>query len=133
MRTWKEYVYVLYTRQPTSATKREYVYDYALTPTIDVTVTPLWLGVTISRSPESLFQFIADGEGLNELLDNNSEALFDVYAACHVAADIESIGVLTVWDASSGMSYIPGEPTEYETDIQLVGYVRPGTLEYVAL
>lgn len=129
--TWREALHIAarwYTPDSTFP-DGEIVWTEAATgEQIVIEVTPLWCGATVSLCPEPLTLYIADGSW-RELLEQ--EPISALLTKLRTTEHVLTVGVITIWECESGVTYIPGEPDDYFSDAQYVGYLAPRTLEYV--
>lgn len=134
MKRWRELVHITaiwYAADDELPDDSNLVWDDAETgERIEISVMPLWCGVNVSIMPQTLVDYLTDGDW-KELLEQNADALRWIWKRFRTSPQIGSVGVVTVWECEAGTSYVPGEPDEYEADSQLVGYLDLVTFAYV--
>jgi hypothetical protein len=134
MRTWRELLYIRATYHTPDSELPDMgniVWTHMQTgEQIEIVVTPLWCGANETVFPETLLEYISDYDW-KPLIEGEAAALTAILKALGEGPNTGSIGVVTVWSATAGRSYVPGEPDEYEADVQLVGYLDPITFTVV--
>lgn len=108
--------------------------DFRLTVNVwRFTFIPLSLGTSDDGERENMLAYEIGLNGAEWTFENH---LDDVARLCeHYADGKPHVEVLTLWQCDSGWSYVPGEPSEYESDWQLMGTVLPksNTVTFEAL
>lgn len=95
---------------------------------VEYEMASIWTGSAPLYRPSGLVEYLDSRSLLREELDTIKQ-IIDAERLDNAA----TVALLTVWECESGYSYVPGEPSEYEANAQLVGYYKPKTLEYVAV
>lgn len=135
MKQWRELLYIRathYTPDSTFPDDGVIVWtDMHTGEQIEIEVTPLWCGGSVSMSPQTLLEYLSDDDGWKPLLEAEGKAIGLILNTLRTAPDVYSIGVVTVWSCEAGTSYVPGEADEWEADAQLTGYLNPTTHEFV--
>lgn len=134
MKRWRELLYLratYYTPDSTFPDDSIVWTELSTGEQIEIEATPLWCGTTVSMAPQTLLEYLNDGDGWRPLIEAEGAAINSILNALRTVPDIYSIGVVTVWACEAGTSYVPGEPDEWEADAQLIGYLNPATHEFV--
>lgn len=76
--------------------------------------------------PGAKYSLVAYLEADEDLLRVNVETLEAIFAS-YRTEDKHPVSLLTIWECEAGTSYIPGEPDEWDANVQLVGHLHPET------
>jgi hypothetical protein len=86
-------------------------------------IVPIALGIgKCEEPPTGLLNYEIDGAGMTDAFRPH---LDDIKRLCAQYVGVQTyLSILTVWECDAGDYYIPGEPTEYYSDYQLVGAIE---------